>query len=149
MDDLDVAVGIPATHDAYVTVSGIEHKITGLGFAPRDGVAVVVLGDAPATLTNDIASAGDVVKYPVYKPGTVHAVRSGGSGGRASGGGDDSRCSPAGVPSENKRLASPEVVDLTNKRQSVLDDHAALDGQVLREPIPKCQGSGVRNVQIG
>ena len=148
MDNENVAVGVPAAYDPDVGVAGIEYKVAGDGLAPAYGAAIVVLGDYAAAVSDDVLAAALIVKCPVHKAGTVHAI-----GPVCAGGGAARRPylggrAPAGVPAEDKGLASPKIMHLSHQGQGVLDHRPALVGQASREVVPYLNGRRVGDFKV-
>ena len=111
MDNQDIAALIPAAHNANVGVLRVEYQVARLGLGPCNRCTVGVLGAGTPAVAYGVGPIGDVVKYPVYKTGTVEAI-----GKICSAGGVASRPNlldrpPAAVPANYPAFAAPKVVD--------------------------------------
>ena len=130
VDNQDIAVLVPAAHDANVGVLRVEYQIARLGLGPCNRCTVGVLGAGTPAVAYGVGPIGDVVKYPVYKTGTVEAI-----GKICSAGGAASRPNlldrpPAAVPANYPAFAAPKVVDLPHQLTGCFHSGAALRGQI-------------------
>ena len=66
MDNQNVSILIPASHNADVGIFRVEYQVAGVGLGPGNGRAVAMLHPRPSAVAYDIAAAGYIVKYPIH-----------------------------------------------------------------------------------
>ena len=148
MDDLDIAVLVPAAHDTNMGVLRVEYQIAGLGLGPGNGRAVAMLHPGPSAVAYDVAAAGHIVKYPVHKTGTIHAVGPVGPRGGAASGPNLLDGPPAGVPAKDQGLPAPKIIYLAHQLAGRLHHGPALRGQIIRQAAQECGGGLLGGAEV-
>lgn len=112
MDDLEIAVFIPAADYADVGIVRVKHKVARLGVIPRDFRAVGALAGRTAAVTYDVFAVRGVVEHPIHIAGAIDATRPVGASSFASLRGDKRQLTPTGITANRQRFATPKETDL-------------------------------------
>ena len=67
VDDHDITAAVKAADNTDMAVAWIKDKVSRLGIAPRNFGAIAVLTGRSTAMTDDIATACDIVKHPIDK----------------------------------------------------------------------------------
>lgn len=106
VDDQQIAVFIPAAHNADMSIFWIEYQIAGLGLLPGDRGTVGVLHTSTTAMADNIFAVADIIESPVNKTGTVQPIGPIGAGCGVAVRPHLGELPPAGVPAENQGFYS-------------------------------------------
>lgn len=148
VDDLDIAALVPAAHNANMGVLRVEYQIAGLGLGPRDRRTIAVLHPGPSAMANHVAPARHIVKYPIHKAGTVHAIGPVGSRGGTASGPNLLDGPPAGIPAKHQRLAAPKIIHFAHQLAGRLHHGPALRGKVHGQAAQQLGGVLLADAQV-
>ena len=126
MDDEDIAVFIPTGDDSHMGVIRVKYEIARKCVCSGDCCAVGMLAGCAAAMTDDVVAFRGVVERPIDEAAAIQTVWAVGSGAGTAVRRDLLHRTPAAVPTQHQRLATPKVIDLADKRTGRLDDFTAL-----------------------